>query len=230
MNTLLYFSAKFNHSCYPNAEIFLNEDARHVVAIDNIEEGEEIVHNYLNNVYEANQRRDEIMERWNFYCNCHCCDTEEDLMIMFHLSKMENEINKKTISIEQMKKTLSILLDLRFIVRKIRIDKTLYILDQAYEYVCIFGSINQHMSMAKEITILGRHLSNILHNENDSRYQKWCHRENYNYLYFFGRKIISIIKVTFSVLTYTIILMNFFQVNVTPFIMLTLTFVMSQKI
>ena len=229
-NGLFLLLAKFNHSCYPNAEIVINEDAsRYVIAIDEIGKGEEIVHNYLHNVYEATSRRKEIMERWNFYCNCRLCDTQENLQNMINLSQMENEIQQQRISIEQVMKLTSIL-NLRLDVRKIRVDKALHVLDLLFDYVCSFGYNSQHLSMAKEISALGKYLSDIIHYENDPRCQKWLHRGNYPFLYFIGRKIVSIIKATFSVLTYAVILLNFMQVNVTPFILLTLTLVMTQKI
>lgn len=229
-NGLFLNLAKFNHSCYPNAEIVVNEDAtRDVIAIDDIEKGEEIVHNYLNNVYEATSRRKEIFERWNFYCNCRFCDTHKDLKNMMILAEIEREILEQRISIEKVMKCIDIL-TLRKDVRNIRMDKTLHILDQVFDYACIFGHNSLHFSMTKRIAALGKYLSNILHNEKDPRHQKWCHRENYFFSYFIVRKIVSIIKATFTVLTPTIILLNFIHVNVTSFIVLTITWVMSKKI
>ena len=227
-NGLFLNLAKFNHSCYPNAEIVVNEDAtRDVIAIDDIEKGKEIVHNYLNNVYEATSRRKEIWERWNFYCNCRFCDTQKDLKNMMILSEIEKEILEQKISIEKVMKSIDIF---RKDVRKIRIEKTLHILDLLFDYACIFGYNSLHFSIAKRTAALGKHLSNILHYEKDPRHQKWCHRENYFVSYFIVRKIVSIIKATFAVLTPTIILLNYIHVNVTSFIVLTITWVMSQKI
>ena len=229
-NGLFLMLAKFNHSCYPNAEIVVNEDAtRDVIAIDDIEKGEEIVHNYLNNVYEATSRRKEILERWNFHCNCRFCDMQEDLKNMINLSEIEKEIQNQQISIEKVMKSIDIL-TLRKDVRNIRIDKALHILDLVFEYACLFGYNSLHFSMAKRIVAVGKYLSNIIHYEKDPRHQKWCHRKNYFISYFIVRKIVSIIKATLAVLTPTIILLNFIHVNVTSFIVLTITWVMSQKI
>ena len=200
-NGLFLMLAKFNHSCYPKAEILVNEDSsRSIIAIDDIGKGEEIVHNYLNNVYEATSRRKEIMERWNFYCTCRLCDNQKNLKNMIILSQMENDIKQQLISIDQVMKLTSIL-DLRSDIKNIRVDKTLQILDLTFDYACTFGFNSQHLSKTKEIAVLGNYLSKILHCENDPRCQKWLQRENYTLLYFIERKIVSIIKATFSVLT-----------------------------
>ena len=229
-NGLFLMLAKFNHSCYHNAEIIVNEDdSRDVIAIDLIEKGEEIVHNYLNNVYEATSRKKEIFERWNFYCNCCFCDTHANLKNMIYLSEIEKKICEKAISIEQLMENISIL-NLRSDVRSIRIDKTLNILDLAFNYVCIFGYNKSHLAMAKNLASLGTYLSHILYGKKNPRHLKWSHREKYSVLYFLERKIVSILKGTFSVLTHIIILSNFVHVNVTPFLLLIVTLVISHKI
>lgn len=71
--------SRFNHSCQPNIETYLNSDDELVcVAAHQILEGEQLFISYLGNAeFESKQdRKSYVKEIWNFDCDCRLCRME----------------------------------------------------------------------------------------------------------------------------------------------------------
>lgn len=78
----------FNHSCFPNSSIFFHHRLNEfeIIANKNIKKGEEIFFTYIALYQYTDQRRDDLMFNYGFYCDCprcqknRSCSSELDLM------------------------------------------------------------------------------------------------------------------------------------------------------
>ncbi|KAM7535609.1 hypothetical protein Aperf_G00000092973 [Anoplocephala perfoliata] len=75
-------SAKFDHSCIPNAIVtFLGKEIR-IIASEDIPDASEVRISYLDLLRPTSVRREELQNRYFFLCDCsRCCNTEEDFRI-----------------------------------------------------------------------------------------------------------------------------------------------------
>eukprot|EP01006_Ploeotia_vitrea_P065730 TRINITY_DN93717_c0_g1_i1.p1 TRINITY_DN93717_c0_g1~~TRINITY_DN93717_c0_g1_i1.p1 ORF type:complete len:566 (-),score=39.30 TRINITY_DN93717_c0_g1_i1:98-1795(-) len=69
---------KFNHSCAPNACFFEQENRGCVLAIDNIEPGEEVTISYSLSYLPVAQRQVFLQERFGFQCECLRCTVPQN--------------------------------------------------------------------------------------------------------------------------------------------------------
>ena len=74
--------ALMNHSCYPNTSFVFNGTKAHVIATAHISAGEEILNNYgmLFTMSDKRERHDDLLERYNFVCECDCCKNDWPIM------------------------------------------------------------------------------------------------------------------------------------------------------
>ena len=222
------FVAKFNHSCSPNAEVVYNDDTgtRDLVATADIVRGEEIVHNYLHRVYDYKDRITEIEKRWCFKCGCEACSNKIDFTTMKEASRMEHQIKTKSYTVK-LSQVENILEDLKLDSQngRFRVSKVLNFLELLYNNVCETSWYDQHaLNVSREIATLAIALSCTLFGNTHSHSMVWYHREKYSVLNFAKVKVTLAIKKVLIFLTYVIILLNFFENNVTPFNLLLLTF------
>ena len=108
---------------------------RVIIATRDIEENQEICHNYLKNVYDYQSRQQELLQRWNFTCSCVACDTETDLSIMMKLETIQNQINNKQ-KVTNLSTVLNYL-EMEDYDNQIRIVKVLKVLDNIYNNICL---------------------------------------------------------------------------------------------
>jgi len=75
-------TSRLNHSCHPNSEVIWKADSecQEVIAIRDIEEGEEMTICYLNmeNRMKTARERKKILRQYGFSCSCKFCTGEED--------------------------------------------------------------------------------------------------------------------------------------------------------
>ena len=76
-------TSRLNHSCHPNCEVIWKADSecQEVIAIRDIEEGEEMTICYLNmeNRMKTARERKKILRQYGFFCSCNFCTGEEDV-------------------------------------------------------------------------------------------------------------------------------------------------------
>ena len=71
-------SARFNHSCRPNAVVMIiGEELIQIIATTKIEKGQEITHNYgYATMLNREGRQEYLHGKWRFRCNCDRCQIE----------------------------------------------------------------------------------------------------------------------------------------------------------
>ena len=139
---------------------------------------------------------------------------------------MEHQIKTKSYTVK-LSQVENILEDLKLDSQngRIRVSKVLNFLELLYNNVCETSWYDQHaLNVSREIATLAIALSCILFGNTHSHSTVWYHRVKYSVLNFAKVKVTLAIKKVLIFLTYVIILLNFFENNVTPFNLLLLTF------
>lgn len=88
-------ASRTNHSCVPNTSRGLTKDYQIVLqAIKHIKAGEEITTNYLGlyNGLPADERREWLVEDWNFHCTCPACTNNITLSKHDVLKTVQEEV------------------------------------------------------------------------------------------------------------------------------------------
>jgi hypothetical protein len=65
--------AMVNHSCFPNCQQLTVDGACTLVALRNIQVGEELSYSYVSLLGDARERKDSIFKNWEFQCICERC-------------------------------------------------------------------------------------------------------------------------------------------------------------
>ena len=217
-------SAKFNHSCCPNAEVFWNEEtkSRDIVAVTDIVPGDEICHNYLHDIFDHGERQKEIVKRWNFKCCCYFCTNKLDLSLMRNLHQC-HKICYQNLPLNEVLVKFNDPLN----IKELRLHKTVQILDKLYTnklafYLVLFKA---SFNVYEQLSIIGLQLSSIIYNCDHPTVTMWSYRVRHKYL--------GIIQVLFSnfsnfcciLVTITVLIYNFYENNILQFTLLMFVFI-----
>ena len=192
--------AQLNHSCLPNTEIVRNEESntRDLVALADIEEGTEICHNYLHNCFHFEDRRQTLLKKWNFVCECCLCFAKQDQKLMVRLSNAcIHPISEEDLD------SLESLCDFR----EVRVTFVLKATSIAYQ------SYGINSKFLKKIILLGVQCSELLYGSDHEKTKIWLLRLNQPNVFKFKQYSITFAKFVFSVFTFVILFWNFWLNN-----------------
>ncbi|KAF4556746.1 SET domain-containing protein 7 [Elsinoe fawcettii] len=86
--TGLWIRASYaNHSCLPNVKREMLGDVLILTALRDLEEGEEILHPYVQGTLE--EREESLEKNWGFKCSCGLCETEREDGVEVRRKRME---------------------------------------------------------------------------------------------------------------------------------------------
>jgi hypothetical protein len=158
---LFVFISKANHSCIPNAHYIWRADLKSelLIAITNINPGEEITVSYLNNPMAPKQRRFDLKNSFNFDCKCVLC-CENDTVIGDKINEIAELYNYiPYIAGYYPQSAINMALETVLLIRKLGIYTTVqpYLLQDAYQLAAQMGDDRQakHLyNKAKSITVI----------------------------------------------------------------------------
>ena len=157
---LFVFISKANHSCLPNARYIWRADLKRelLIAITNINPGEEITVSYLKKPMATKQRRFDLKNSFNFDCKCVLC-CENDTVIGDKINEIA-ELYKyiPDIAWYDPQSAINMALDTVLLIRKLGIYTTFqpYLLQEAYQIAAKIGDDRaKHLyNKAKSITVI----------------------------------------------------------------------------
>ncbi|KAF9113468.1 hypothetical protein BGX27_001532 [Mortierella sp. AM989] len=88
--------ALFNHSCRPNAIVMYEGKVQIVIALEDIETGQEVCTSYVDNGVQREERRQLLREKYFFDCLCPRCDnkSQEQQPLAPVVEETTNDLNK----------------------------------------------------------------------------------------------------------------------------------------
>jgi len=214
--------ARVNHSCDPNAEVVWDEDCgtRRLVVVREITQGEEITHSYLHTVMDRNNRRNTLQCRWDFQCRCSLCNLTDSALARddaMRLQFCETEARWKE---HGDLPSLVLACSLARSIPGFRLYDRLTLLESLF--LCVWSP---SVSTCEEghrlaVTLLGTHTTTTVRWTRRKESPLLCH--TLIYIYSVGSHLASAV-------TALVILANFYQGEVTRFIVLVLLLLLYYK-
>lgn len=224
--------SRFNHSCWPNAECFWNEETktRDIVAVEDIAQGDEICHNYLQRCALHRDRQKTLMRKWKFQCSCRLCCLEEDESNRAEFIYVETLLFNKKVSVVGIYTSEAVLLATE--VRGVRVLNIIKLVEAAF-----------HKSSAARGLFLNREDRNILHNlavegleysellfgRSHRSSQLWQERLASPDIYFVKQKFWQLFQALWFLATSALILYNFHHCECLQFLLLVGAVLINQK-
>jgi len=214
--------ARVNHSCDPNAEVVWDEycGTRRLVVVREITQGEEITHSYLHTVMDRNNRRNTLQCRWNFQCRCSLCNLTDSALARddaMRLQFCETEARWKE---HGDLPSLTLACSLARSIPGFRLYDRLRLLESLFlrGWCPTVTTCEEGYTVA--CTLLGTHTTTAARWTRRKESPLLCHTLTY---------ITSVGSHLGSAVTGLVILLNFYQGEVTHFIVLVLVFLLYYK-
>ena len=228
-NGIFLTLSRLNHSCLPSTEIFWNVETRtqDLVAIQDINIGEELCHNYLQSSWSFTDRRSDLREKWNFTCTCSSCYQGLDLHIMEMVEEVNLNFRSHSGSVERLINILINLKDLRLI----RISKVLRVLDRVYLQFSIDGLLSTTFcDIVESVVAVGVQYSHILVGPDGSLTARWLYRKQHPLLSAFNCLFKEMFVFLVRLLTFVILFHNYWENIVWQYIVLLLCSLLYSKL
>jgi len=214
--------SRFNHSCWPNAECFWNEETktRDIVALDDIGENEEICHNYLQRCCLLNDRQETLLAKWRFVCNCRLCCFNKDEPNRQPYIHVEKAVLDKSSDAENEVDNLMVIYNFTSL-KGIRVLNILKVLETAY----VVGV--QHLLWKKnerlilhDIALKGSEYSHKLYGRDHAISKLWHNRLEYPFVSILKLKSRNIAYNVWIFISFLLILWNFYNLNCVQYFLL----------
>jgi len=214
--------SRFNHSCWPNAECFWNNETktRDIVALDDIGENEEICHNYLQRCCLLKDRQETLLSKWRFVCHCRLCCFNKDEPNRQHYIHVEKAVMDKSSDSKNV-------VDNRMVIHNftnlkgIRVLNILKVLETAY----IVGA--RHLLLKKDerlilndIAMKGIEYSHTLYSSDHAISKLWRNRLEYPFVCILKIKSRNFAKNICMFSSFLLILWNFYNLNCVQYFLL----------
>lgn len=213
--------SRFNHSCWPNAECFWNDESktRDIVALEDIGANAEICHNYLQRCCLKNDRQETLLAKWRFACQCRlCCFHQDEPTRQSYI-----EVEKAVLDISLNAKNVDNYLLMHSItnIKGIRVLNILKVLETA------FAVSAQHLFLKKEermtlldITTKGMEYSCKIFSRDHAISKRWQNRLEYPLACILKSKLRNFAKNVWILISFLLILWNFYNLNCVQYFLL----------
>jgi len=223
--------SRFNHSCWPNAECFWNEETktRDIVALEDITGGDEICHNYLQRCHLATERQYMLLTKWNFCCSCRLCCTPVDESRRKQYIRVEKIVFDKDCEAASMLDMVEAVKSYNH-VQGVRVLSTIKLLDAAF--IAATRSIlltKEDRIILHDISVKGVEYSNLLFNRNHKISLLWQERLDRPGLHAVKLKCLKLTQTAWLLATSVLILWNFYNLNCIQYLLLLGALLFNQK-
>ena len=134
--------SRLNHSCGPNCEVVWRADSKcqEVVAIRDIEKGEEMTICYLNMENRVNTReeRSKILRQYGFSCSCRFCTVEDKVLEIQRFQEItsilqEQERSEDHVKLYLERENILVILESKLIWRITNLERALAVCISGWE-------------------------------------------------------------------------------------------------
>jgi len=214
--------ARVNHSCDPNAEVVWDEDCgtRRLVVVREVTQGEEITHNYLHTVMDRNNRRNTLECRWDFQCRCSLCNLNDSALARDDAMRLEFCETEAKWKEHGDLRSLTLACSLSRCIPGFRLYDRLRLLECLFVHGCGASVTTCEEGHSLACTLLGTHTTTAATWTRRKESPLLCHTLTY---------MSSVLSQVATAVTALVILANFYQGEVTLFLVLILVLLLHDK-